>query len=424
MELNPSSKGWIRKHHSMMMNGDLDWHIRTPKGFDNEEIIFGTIVSTGLVYGIPLHFIGVKPEQSFKWTKEERLKVLLYESLLLVYETNIGNEQVDLDEFVRSVYSFYEAIGIKRMRSILKLLSRETDEQKVESILQTRSGVEKKINNKLWVNYQTNSLIFSDVILYHLYLKHHLSQEELRDKRSSLVIAILKIISSAIHSDGMPDHAEINIYKTYLASAGLSKEEDEYFRDYFNNRVSIDEILEFPFISSWMEKRYVLETAILIIWSDQLLADEELEFLLHLTNKLDLQQHDLENCLMFIESFVLENYREIPFFTDEKTYTRIYGDLNSRFVKLLSRNKDKLATEIMESKELMQLLTKSTYTDLTKEDKKRMKDQFLDIIKTIPALAIFLLPGGMVLLPMVLKIIPTLIPSAFQNNKIEDRKND
>jgi hypothetical protein len=37
----------------------------------------------------------------------------------------------------------------------------------------------------------------------------------------------------------------------------------------------------------------------------------------------------------------------------------------------------------------------------------------------MPSLAIFMLPGGAVLLPLVLKIIPDLVPSAFRDNAIE-----
>ena len=40
----------------------------------------------------------------------------------------------------------------------------------------------------------------------------------------------------------------------------------------------------------------------------------------------------------------------------------------------------------------------------------------------MPTLAIFMLPGGALLLPLVLKIIPDLIPSAFRDNEIESEK--
>ena len=76
--------------------------------------------------------------------------------------------------------------------------------------------------------------------------------------------------------------------------------------------------------------------------------------------------------------------------------------------------------ELIESKELMVLLTKSTSRALTDEEQKKVQDQLLDIIKSIPSLAIFLLPGGAILLPMFVKFIPKLLPSAFDDNRVED----
>jgi hypothetical protein len=68
---------------------------------------------------------------------------------------------------------------------------------------------------------------------------------------------------------------------------------------------------------------------------------------------------------------------------------------------------------------LMQLIRKSTKEELSKEEKELVKSQFLDIMKSMPALAIFMLPGGALLLPIVLRIIPDLIPSAFRDNELE-----
>ena len=39
----------------------------------------------------------------------------------------------------------------------------------------------------------------------------------------------------------------------------------------------------------------------------------------------------------------------------------------------------------------------------------------------MPALAIFMLPGGALLLPLVLKIIPDLVPSAFKDNALDEK---
>jgi hypothetical protein len=70
----------------------------------------------------------------------------------------------------------------------------------------------------------------------------------------------------------------------------------------------------------------------------------------------------------------------------------------------------------------VQLIRKSTTAELSKEEKEAVKTQFKDLVKSMPSLAIFMLPGGAVLLPIVLKVIPDLIPSAFRDNEVEKEK--
>jgi hypothetical protein len=43
----------------------------------------------------------------------------------------------------------------------------------------------------------------------------------------------------------------------------------------------------------------------------------------------------------------------------------------------------------------------------------------MDILKSMPSMAIFLLPGGGLLLPLILKIVPDLLPSSFKENEVE-----
>ena len=74
--------------------------------------------------------------------------------------------------------------------------------------------------------------------------------------------------------------------------------------------------------------------------------------------------------------------------------------------------------EIEETKELSELLVKATIKPLTMEEKQKVHDQLMDIAKTIPALAIFVLPGGGVLLPILIKVLPfNILPSSFQEEK-------
>lgn len=81
---------------------------------------------------------------------------------------------------------------------------------------------------------------------------------------------------------------------------------------------------------------------------------------------------------------------------------------------LLHKNKNSLVQELHESKELVILLTISTTRKLNDEEKGKVKEQLLDICKSIPAFTVFMLPGGALLLPLLIKAIPNILPSAFR----------
>ena len=52
-----------------------------------------------------------------------------------------------------------------------------------------------------------------------------------------------------------------------------------------------------------------------------------------------------------------------------------------------------------------------------------MKAQLIDLAKAVPALAIFAAPGGMLLLPLVAKLLPfSVLPSAWEKPGASKRK--
>ena len=81
---------------------------------------------------------------------------------------------------------------------------------------------------------------------------------------------------------------------------------------------------------------------------------------------------------------------------------------------LLEKNKNSLSQEIKESKELLFLIKESATRKLTDDEKVKVKEQLLDICKSIPAFTVFMLPGGALLLPLLIKMIPNILPSAFR----------
>ena len=89
--------------------------------------------------------------------------------------------------------------------------------------------------------------------------------------------------------------------------------------------------------------------------------------------------------------------------------------LTTRLEAAVLDNLDRLLQEIRETRELAELLAKAAAGGaLTSAEKAKIREQLIDLAKTIPALAIFAAPGGMLLLPILIKLLPfNLLPSSF-----------
>jgi hypothetical protein len=90
--------------------------------------------------------------------------------------------------------------------------------------------------------------------------------------------------------------------------------------------------------------------------------------------------------------------------------------LVERVAAAVTGNLDAVVTEIRETGELGALLAKAAAgAKLTAEEKRKVRAQLVDVAKAVPALAIFAAPGGMLLLPLLAKLLPfSLLPSAWE----------
>lgn len=92
--------------------------------------------------------------------------------------------------------------------------------------------------------------------------------------------------------------------------------------------------------------------------------------------------------------------------------------ISVRIARIVFENMDALWKEIRETGDLAYLLARrASGQRLTSDEQKRMREQLIDVVKAVPSLAVFTLPGGFILLPIVLKLLPfDLRPSSFQKN--------
>jgi len=251
----------------------------------------------------------------------------------------------------------------------------------------------------------TNALLFIDVLAFHYYLQNNeLDSDYLKNIESDCI----KIVSLALKTKQNKSKYDELLVKLFENSIRYTK-----FSTIDSIEFSDIKLLKYTEI---LEKLYLLDMAQMALWSDEKLEENEIDFLKNINADLGLEATILDKSINDINFFINQYKAEIPFFNFSNPIKHFYDQANKNVTKLIIRNKDRLTKEIKESGELMQLLAKSTRKDLSKEEKKKVKKQLLDICKTVPSLTIFLLPGGGLLLPILIKFIPQLLPSAFNEN--------
>lgn len=415
----PGSKGWIAKYFQLVAAGEISLEVIKPDDLTRAQFNHHFLASSGIVFGYPSRLLFAQHFDRAKWTQDEQLTVLLFEALLFTHRNFTGEESWDTQNFMDDAEMFYKKHRVQSVNSLLGYLFKEGKAVKLERILAKRCDVQRQFRStKSWMGYFDNAFIYLDVLLFEAFLRN--DRKHLFDYQSLALVA-LAIIAMSAYSDGQIEESEKALFETFLISADLDSDERELARLRFKEGISLNE-LEAEMIDSWNFKRYLLDLSALTIFANHEAIIEEKSFLEELSAWLRLDTVDLDEAIMVSQQFVLENHQRVSYLKDDNAVEALMNSVSKRWIKVLGRNKDKLATELKQSKELVGLIRKSTTEELTKEEKERVKTQFMDIVKSMPALAIFLLPGGALLLPLVLKIIPDLVPSAFRDNEIEDGK--
>lgn len=397
--INPSANGWIDKFFVENQDNFLDFQQNTLSFYEDCR-------ATGFIYGYVVRYQLQNQIDTSKWSYDEITKVGFLNTLFSIY--NIEKSDVSKEDFINSVYQFYKIIQPENLNFIKKLLPEGSYSTRLEKIIDDRIQTNNNTISKNFSHIITNALLFIDILAFEHFLK---KQELPADYLKNIESDCIKIVSLALKIKERKSKYDELLVKLFENSIRYTK---------FNTIENI-ELAEIKLIrhTSLLERLYLLDIAQMALWCDEKLEQNELEFLEKLSFDLDLNKTILDKSEKEIYNFIEKYKSEIPFFNYSNPIKHFYDQANKNVTKLIIRNKDRLTKEIKESGELMQLLAKSATKDLSKDEKKKVKKQLLDICKTVPSLTIFLLPGGSLLLPILIKFIPQLLPSAFNEN-LED----
>ena len=396
--INPSANGWIDKffiEQVKLVTSPID-----------AFTFYKNIRKTGFIYG---HIVSINnfPQVTIEQLKTEELsKVALLNTLFDVYifETNIKNS----NSFIEKTVAFYTEMNPKGF-SFLETILPSNKSQKLEGLINERVQTNKDIISKNFSHIVTNALLFVDVLAFHKYLKKGAIPEKYLKKTEEIILSTISLALKVKTKKSVHDNLLIKLFEASVRYTKFSE-------------VTISELETLPldYFNEVFEKFYLLDLAGMTLWNDGLVENDEIYFLHKLGDKLELSSQFIGESIATTNEFITSHKKNIQYFNYSNPVKHFYDQTSTGVQVLIKRNKKRLTKELVQSKELMSLLAKSTKKDLSADEKKKVKKQLLDVCKTIPSLTIFLLPGGGLLLPILIKFIPQLLPSAFNENLEED----
>lgn len=396
--MNPSASGWLLK----CLHRINECNILSL----NEEQFYQSLRSTGFTYGSSQSAL-IPLTDTINYTQQELAKINLFVSL--VYIDHQLCEDQPGNEIIERLIGFYESLHSKKefLKSIFNFKTKAA--QKLEQIIHKRIQTNEGLIQKNFSHLVTNALLFTDVLTYRKTLSSSASPSEYGESLEGLIMTTIYL---ALDQKTLKTSYETLVLKLLKSSLRynftIDKETLKTERD------------DYSLLLDASGSLYVFDLACMAVYSDEELELNELKFMNDLGSKLQLSESEIVEGVEFLFEFVSKHRQNIAYFHFSNPLHHFYKK-NQKAVKLLlTRNKNRLYKEITQSKELVYLLSQSTHRELNADEKEKIKQQLYDIFKSIPSLAIFVIPGGSVLLPIIIKFIPQLLPSAFNENYEED----
>lgn len=390
--MNPSGQGWIKKLLQIVARNDSFLGLK-------KDDFYSQLKVSGFIYGNNIGVVN-KLVNNKDLTEDEYCKANL--CLTLLYTHANSNTEI---AFIKSVTNFYKSINERKTSFFKELLGGKSPNEQLEKIIHNRIHIDANVVTKNFNYFIINALLYIDVLAYQSYLKN---QSISIDYLKNLEASIASISLDVLKAKAIKNQYDESLIKLFESSLRYQDNKHVHYED------------AIKFINTTQEKHYVLDLACMATWTDGVIDSSERHFINQLGTDLNISSEIINSSIKSINTFYSTHKEKIALLSTKNMAQSFYNNSSKMVKKLITRNSKRLYRELLDSKELMVLLSQSTMRDLKPEEQKKVQEQLLDIFKSIPSLAIFLLPGGALLLPLVVKFIPKLLPSAFDENRIEE----
>lgn len=381
MVFNPSVNGWFKKF--------VFRQLVTENKYENESELYQYLRTSGFIYGkIVSDDYQVK---DFVLTNQEKYKLFYVKALYHLDKLFSAD-----DLFVHRLIVFYKNTVSEQW------LKTENFEIKPNSLTKIESIIHERI--KFYQGFSTNKylqhiFIFIDILLFYRYLKG--------EKVNIHTVHFLEKFSESIITQKDFKSKPFKI--------------QDYLKPFYTflidqNRQNVIEKIDINITP--LGQMFFTDLAVINYYIIHKNFDDTSDLRV-ISQNLNISEHDLSLSIYNFSNFVFQHAEDYKIFEKKIFHKALFANTQSQLFLLLNRNKKRLIKEIDNNKKLLNLVTQSTFKNLSSEERKYVKEQLIEICKTIPSLAVFALPGGGILLPILLKFLPQLLPNSFNENKGE-----
>lgn len=410
--MKPQGKGWLKNY--LEFRKDLLKDLARARSSHPEHSLYRVIQPTGLMYGQTVSDVTL-PEMD-DWSEKDKMKILLAESLVsssLVFNDTPVNSPDELSnavmKAVENIGNFYNNIFPEMATPATTLFGRrKTPMELAEKILEKRIELTSDLEGNFWAYFFHNSLLFLDIYIFGQWIHTNADRivaDFFRYERDELRFSIVKVIAAASHANKEVAFEEKRLFDLFISGTDLPADKRKEAQRIFNKGILVEE-MNLPAENSWILKKFFLEIAMLTLWADRKMEEQELAFLRSFCRYLNFSDEDLENSMIAVEGFVLEHWDQLERLQSKTDFQHVSEQFINRVSSIAEKNKGRILKELESSREVMSLIKKARSNELTAAEKERMRAELIKVLRTIPTFVIVSLPQRFLTLPILLKILP------------------
>lgn len=416
--MKPSKKGWLKDYleiRKRLSVNDQHEMQEARKAFHPDQSLYRLLQPTGLMYGHPIQLADNNTGYPDDWKHKDKMKVLLAESFInsgMLFSQNVDSAEGFSERLMRtmeSVGDFYSNVYPELAVSNRGFFGKKKNAlEVVEQIIEKRVSIKTDPKINFWSAFFNNSLLFLDIFFFGKWINTNSEKaisEFFKHEKESLKFSIIKVMGAAAYADKNIGYEEKKLFQYFLDSTELSARKKKQAMESLETGLHLEDII-LPHDSSWILRKYFLELAILTIFADKTLEDSEMDFLCRFCKKIGFSKDDCDTSLMAIEGFLLENWEKLEYLQENQNYDKVSDRYIRRMSKIADKHTSRIQQEMKENKRLNRLIDKGKSAELTSEEKEKLRNELIAVLKKVPTFLIISLPTTYLSLPVLLKILP------------------